>query len=111
MELIKGRRNIITVTVTDNEVIFPLTGYQAELVIATGSGAAPELQKEGTILTPENGVVVFTILPADLEAAREGRFKYEINIWKTADKTVAFTPNKGIIDIIRGLDETPTVQE
>ena len=108
MEILKGRRNIITVIITENQAIFDLTGYTANIVIAIAAGVTPELEKAGIISNPENGEIVFTILPVDLTTARPGSFKYEVNIWKTADHTIVFTPITGNVEIKRALDDDPT---
>ena len=105
----KGRRNIATVVITQEGVIFDLTGYEAEIVVASSPGAIPEVHMAGIISAPATGKVVFTILPADLVNADEGHFRYEVNVWKTDDPTIMFTPVEGLVEIKRGLDENPAV--
>jgi hypothetical protein len=88
--------------------IFPLTGYEGNLVIAITAGGDTEIEKEGVISNPDSGVIEFTLLPDDTKSAQVRRAKYEVNIWKTADKTTVFTPITGDCDILRGLDDDPT---
>lgn len=107
-EIIKGRRNIYTVPVTEAKVAFNLTGYEANLVISQGTGFVPVIIKEG-VITPETGIIVFTFLPADFLKVKAGIYRIEVNTWKTQDPTIVFTPVEDTVHIKNGLIENPTI--
>lgn len=106
MELKIGRRAELTATIDglDENV---LTGYQGQLVIASAVGASPVLRKNGVISDPLVNQIDFTILPSELKDIRHGHYKAEVNIWKTADPTVVFTPVTMEIDMKRGILSDP----
>ena len=108
MEIIKGRRQLITVPITQAGAIMNLTGYQAKLVLALQPGGTPVLTKAGIISAPETGYITFSLLPAETAPLLATDYKAEVNIWKTADLTLIYSPVTFIAEIKEGITATPT---
>lgn len=107
MEIIKGRRSVITASISQSDAAFDLTGFLAKIVISATVGSVPVLNKEGVISAPATGVIVFTILPADLQAAEASHYRLEVNIWKISDPTILYTPISAAVLLKSGLVASP----
>jgi len=108
-DIIKGRTKVITVPVTQSGVVLDLTGYEAKLTIALGSGVTPVLTKAGVISTPATGVMSFTLNPSDTKDIEVTNYKVEVNIWKTADKTKIYPVVRDSVSFVNALVDDPTV--
>jgi hypothetical protein len=107
MEIIKGRRHVYIVSVREENDAFDLAGYEAELVVCRGVGSEPTLKKKGIVGHPSSGNAEFTLLPEDLVDAEAGHYRFEVNIWKTEDDTVVYTPVEGSLELREALDGIP----
>ena len=47
------------------------------------------------------------MLPEDLVDAEAGHYRFEVNIWKTEDDTVVYTPVEGSLELREALDGIP----
>lgn len=75
MEVIKGRRSIITASISEAGGVLDLTGFIAKLVIASRPGAEAVASITGSILAPLTGVIIFTLLPDSLIAAEAKHYR------------------------------------
>jgi hypothetical protein len=113
MKIIKGRRGVITATISQAGAAFDLTDYEAVLSMAQKAGVTPALSIEGVISAPVTGVVTFTILPDDTATLAATDYKGEVNIYKTDDSTTVYTPVEFIGELRDGIvaDPVPVIPE
>lgn len=107
MKIIKGRRGIFTATITTAGTAFNLTDYSAKLTMALRPGDTPVVDKDGVIAAPVTGVITFTVLPDDTKDIAESDYPGEVNIFKTTDPTMVYTPIIFIGEVREGVDPTP----
>jgi hypothetical protein len=107
MRIIKGRKGVLTATISQAGAAFDLGGYEAKMVFALRSGASPVLEVDGVIDAPVTGVVTFTILPDDTASLAATDYKAEVNIFKTDDPTSIYTPVEFIAELGEGVDPSP----
>lgn len=108
MEIIKGRRHVYVASIAQGNDALDLKDYEAEFVLSRGIGTDKTLKKAGVINESVSGNVEFTLVPEDLEGAEAGHYRFEVNIWKSDDCTVVFTPIEGSVEVREALDVNPT---
>jgi hypothetical protein len=107
MEIFKGRKTTFSVPVTQGGVPLSLEGYTAELVLALNPGDTPALIKTVIISTVITSIP-FIILPADTTSLSATDYKAEVNIFRTADHTAAYTVLSFVAEVKAPLDLDPT---